>query len=81
LLTISLIVDRSYNHIIQTLRAVYQRWAGAGVQESTPAGVGAFQQNQEWIFSIGTGGGAGIGVIFNHSVDEIILSICTLRNL
>jgi len=32
--------------------------------------------------SIGTGGaGAGAGVIFNHSVNEIILSVCTLRNL
>jgi len=40
-------------------RSPAQRCAGAGVQESTPAGVGVFQQkseqNQEWIFSIGTG--------------------------
>jgi len=47
----------------------YQWCAGAGVQESTPAGVGVFQQeqepDQEWIFSVGTVLGAG--VIFNHS--------------
>jgi len=45
-----------------------RRCAGAGVQESTPAGVGVFQQeqepDQEWIFSVGTGLGAG--VIFNY---------------
>jgi len=61
----------------------YQRCAGAGVQESTPAGVGVFQkepeQDQEWIFSIGTE--AGAGVIFNHSVYKIILSVCTLCDL
>jgi len=38
---------------------VCQRCAGTGVQESTPAGVGVFQQepeqDQEWICSIGTG--------------------------
>jgi len=60
---------------------VHQRCEKAGVQESTPAGVGVFQQeaeqDQEWIFSIET----GAGVIFNHSVYEIILSICTLRDL
>jgi len=60
-----------------------QRCAGIGVQESTPAGVGVFQQkpeqDQEWIFSIVTGPGAG--VIFNHSVFETLLSICTVRNL
>jgi len=41
-----------------------QRCAGAGVQESTPAGVSVFQQkpeqDQEWIFFIGTGPGAGV---------------------
>jgi len=46
---------------------IAQRCAGAGVQESTSAGVGVFQQepeqDQEWIFSIGTG--AGAEVIFN----------------
>jgi len=51
------------------------------VQESTLAGVGVFQQepeqNQEWKFSIGT----GAGVIFNHNVHEIILSICILCDL
>jgi len=42
------------------------------------AGVGIFQQqDQEWKFSIGT----GAGVIFNHSVHEIILSVCILRDL
>jgi len=50
-----------------------QSCAGAGVQESTPAGVGVFQTGsgagQEWVFLIGTGPGAG--VIFNHSVFEI----------
>jgi len=47
--------------------------AEAGVQESTPAGVGVFQQeqDQEWIFSIGTG--SGLGVIFNHNVFEICI--------
>jgi len=54
-----------------------------GVQESTPAGVSVFQQDpeqdQEWIFL--TGIGAGAGVIYNHSVYEIILSICTVRDL
>jgi len=51
--------------------------AGARVQESTPAGVGVFQQepeqDQEWIFSIGIGAGVGAGVIFNHSVFEICI--------
>jgi len=46
----------------------------SGVQESTPAGYGVFQQepeqDQEWIVSIGTG--AGAGVIFN-SVFEICI--------
>jgi len=50
-------------------RCTQQRCAGAGVQESTPAGVGVFQQeqelDQEWIFSVRTG--ARAGVIFNHS--------------
>jgi len=50
----------------------------------TPVGIGVFQQeseqDQEWIFSIGTGF-EGAGVIFNHSVYEIILSICTLLDL
>jgi len=45
-----------------------QRCAGAGVEESTPAGVGVFQQeseqDQEWIFLIRTG--AGAGVIFSR---------------
>jgi len=40
-----------------------QRCAGSGVQESTTAGVSVFQQDpeqdQEWIFLIGTGLGAG----------------------
>jgi len=52
-----------------------QRCARSGVQEWTPAGVGAFQQkpeqDQEWIFSIEIG--AGAGVIFNHSVFEIYI--------
>jgi len=41
-----------------------QRCARAGVQESTPAGVSVFQQeqDQEWIFLIETG--AGTRVIF-----------------
>jgi len=60
---------------------VHQRCAGAAVQESTPAGVGVFQlepeQDQEWIFSIGT----GAGVIFNQSVFEIAMTIRILRNL
>jgi len=47
-------------------------FAGAAVQESTPAG-SVFQQeleqDQEWIFSIGT----GAGVIFNYSVYEICI--------
>jgi len=44
-----------------------QRCAGAGIQESIPAGVGVFQQepDQEWILSVGTRPRAG--VIFNHS--------------
>jgi len=39
----------------------------------TPAGVGGFQQeqDQEWIFLIVTG--AGAGVIFNRSVFEICI--------
>jgi len=41
-----------------------QRCAGAGVQESTSAGFSVFQQeleqDQEWIFFIGTGSGAGV---------------------
>jgi len=49
--------------------------------ESTPAGVSIFQQepeqDQEWIFSIGT----EAGVVFNHSVFEILMSICTLCKL
>jgi len=53
----------------------HQRCAGSGVQESTPAEVGVFQQepeqDQEWIFSIETEPGAG--VIFNHSVFEIYI--------
>jgi len=57
--------------------------AGAGIQESTPAGVSAFQQepeqDQEWIVLIGTG--AGAAVIFNHSVFGILMSFCTLRDL
>jgi len=58
---------------------MHPRCAGAGVQESTPGGVGIFQQepeqDQQWIFSIGTGAGAGAGaeVIFNHSVFEICI--------
>jgi len=43
---------------------VNQRCAGSGVQESTPAGVSIFQQepeqDQEWIFLIGTGAEAGV---------------------
>jgi len=61
--------------------SLVQRCTGAGVQESTPAGVDVFpqepEQDQEWIFSIVT----GAGVIFNHSVFEILMSICTLRDL
>jgi len=40
------------------------------VQELTPAGVSAFQpeQDQQWIFLIGT----GAGVIVSHSVFEIL---------
>jgi len=49
---------------------VQKRCAGARVQEWTPAGVSTFQQepeqDQEWMFLIETG--AGAGVIFNHSV-------------
>jgi len=64
---------------------VQQRCAGAGVQESTPAGVSVFQQemeqDQEWIFSIGKVSETGSGVILNHSVYEIIMPICTLRDL
>jgi len=52
---------------------VVQRCAGTGVQESTPARVGIFEQepeqDQEWIFSIGT----GAGVIFNHSAFDICI--------
>jgi len=44
--------------------------------ELTPEGVGVFQQepeqDQEWIFSIGTGPGAGAGVIFHHSAFDIL---------
>jgi len=62
-----------------------QRCAGAVVQESTPAEVGAFQQDpeqdQECIFSIGTGSGAGSGVIFSHSVFGISMFTCTQRDL
>jgi len=57
--------------------------SGTGVQESTQAGVGVFQQepeqDQEWIFSIGIVPRAR--VIFYRSVYEIILSIYTLRDL
>jgi len=42
---------------------MYQRCAGTGVPESIPEGVGVFQQepeqDQEWIFLIRTGPGAG----------------------
>jgi len=50
------------------LRDSKQMCAGAGVQELTRARVSAFQpeQDQEWIFLIGTE--AGVGVIFNHRV-------------
>jgi len=45
-------------------RATDQMCAGSSVQESTPAGVSVFQQeseqDQEWIFLIGTGPGAGV---------------------
>jgi len=59
----------------------YQKCAGPGVQESTPVGVGVFQQDpdQAWIFSNGTGIGAG--VIFHHSAFEILMFICTLCDL
>jgi len=54
-----------------------QRCARAGVQELTPAGVSVFQQDleqdQEWIFLIGTG--AGSGAIFNQSVFKISVYI------
>jgi len=57
--------------------------AVVGVQESTPAGVGVFQQDpehdQERIFLIGTG--SGVRVIFNHTVFEILMCICILRDL
>jgi len=47
-----------------------QRCVGSGVQESTPAGVGIFQQepeqDQEWTFLIRIGAGAGLGVIFGR---------------
>jgi len=43
-----------------------------GIKNAFSVGV---EQDQEWIFSLGA------GVIFNHSVYEIILSICTLRDL
>jgi len=48
-----------------------QRWAGAGVQEPSPAGVDVFQQepeqDQEWIFSSGyTNSGENI-VAFLHA--------------
>jgi len=60
-----------------------QRCAKAGVQESTPAGVGVFQQepeqDQEWIFSNGTG--PGTRVIFHRSAFEILMFIWTLHDL
>jgi len=47
---------------------VRQWCAGAGVQESTPEKINVFhqdpEQDQEWIFLIGTLSGAGSGVIF-----------------
>jgi len=70
---------------INTDLTTYQRCAGSGVQDSTPSGVDVFQQepeqDQEWIFSIETGLGAGAGVIFNHSAFEILMFICTVRDL
>jgi len=60
---------------------VYQTCAGTRAQESTPTGVSAFypEQDQEWIFLIETG--AGAGVIINHFVFEILMSLCTSRDL
>jgi len=34
---------------------------------------GVQEQDQEWIFSIGTGAGADPGVIFNHSFFKICI--------
>jgi len=52
--------------------------AGAGVQESTLAGVSVFHQDPEqdldWIFLIGT----GAGIIFNHGVFEILIRLFAL---
>jgi len=62
---------------------VWQRCAGAGVPESTPAGVSVFQQepeqDQKWIFLIGTG--AGAGVIFKHRDFKILMVIYTVSKL
>jgi len=63
-----------YNHSVFIFALYYaitdQSCAEAQVQESTPAGVGVFQQDpkqdQDWIFSIVTGPGAGM--IFKHNV-------------
>jgi len=50
----------------------------------TSAGVGVFQQeleqDQQWIFSIGTGPEAGVGVIFHPSAFEILMFIYILRD-
>jgi len=78
-----------YSHCIFIIALYYaitdQSCAGSGVQESTPEGVGVFQQeskqDQNWIFSIVTGAGAGAKVIFNHNVFEILMSIRILRDL
>jgi len=57
----------------------HQRCAGAGVQESIPAGVGVFHQEQEpdleWIFSVEPG--SREGVIFNHSA-LCLFALCAI---
>jgi len=67
-----------YHVTLATKEGPNQRCAGSGVQESTPARVSAFQleQDQDRIFLIGT----GAGIIFNHSIFEILMSFCTLRD-
>jgi len=63
-----------------TILHIQQRYAGAGVQESAPAEVSVFQpeQDDKWIFLNGTRPGAG--VIYDHSVFEILMSICIQSN-
>jgi len=60
-----------YSQIILAIdKSMGQRCVGVGVQESTPARVGVFQQepehDHEWIFFIRTGPGAGSGLTFSR---------------